>query len=51
MIFQVALQFPDDLLPDATPIFRALRKRLPAAHELYVLADTSYGRHYSLSIF
>lgn len=41
---RVALQFPDELLHDAVPVYRALRDRLPAETELYVLADTTYGR-------
>lgn len=41
---RIALQFPDELLHDAVPIFRAIRDRLPVEKELYVLADTTYGR-------
>lgn len=41
---RIALQFPDELLHDAVPVFRALRNRLPLEKELYVLADTTYGR-------
>lgn len=41
---QIALQFPDELLHDAVPVFRSIRDRLPAEKELYVLADTTYGR-------
>lgn len=41
---QIALQFPDELLHDAVPVFRAIRDRLPQEKELYVLADTTYGR-------
>ncbi|EGN97603.1 hypothetical protein SERLA73DRAFT_184369 [Serpula lacrymans var. lacrymans S7.3] len=40
---RVALQFPDLLLPDSVPIYRLLKRRVGEAHELYVLADTSYG--------
>lgn len=40
---RIALQFPDELLHDAVPVFRAIRDRLPAEKELYVLADTTYG--------
>ncbi|KAA1470859.1 diphthamide biosynthesis protein [Dentipellis sp. KUC8613] len=40
---RIALQFPDELLHDAVPIFRRLRERLMEGQELYVLADTSYG--------
>ncbi|KDQ53934.1 hypothetical protein JAAARDRAFT_418001 [Jaapia argillacea MUCL 33604] len=43
---RVALQFPDELLPDSVPIYRLLKsgidQRKPGV-ELYVLADTSYG--------
>lgn len=41
---QIGLQFPDELLHDATPIFRAIRNRLGLEKELYILADTTYGR-------
>jgi len=41
---RIALQFPDELLHDAVPVYRALRDRLPLDKELYVLADTTYGR-------
>lgn len=41
---QIALQFPDELLRDSVPIFRRLKARLGEGHDLYVLADTSYGR-------
>ncbi|KZT04025.1 diphthamide biosynthesis protein [Laetiporus sulphureus 93-53] len=40
---RIALQFPDELLRDSVPIFRALKSRLGDEKELYVLADTSYG--------
>ncbi|KAH9942803.1 putative diphthamide synthesis protein-domain-containing protein [Amylocystis lapponica] len=40
---RIALQFPDELLHDSVPIFRALKSRLGPGRELYVLADTSYG--------
>ncbi|KAL8292323.1 hypothetical protein RQP46_001789 [Phenoliferia psychrophenolica] len=40
---RIALQFPDELLHDAVPVFRAIRDRLPVEKELYVLADTTYG--------
>lgn len=43
-IFQIALQFPDEMLHDSVPIFRALKSGLSSDRELYVLADTSYGR-------
>jgi diphthamide biosynthesis protein 2 len=41
---KTALQFPDELLHDAVPIYHLLRAHLPSDQELYVLADTSYGR-------
>lgn len=41
---QIALQFADEQLHDAVPVFRALRDRLSKEKELYVLADTTYGR-------
>ena len=41
---QIALQFPDELLHDSVPVFRLIRERLPAHKELYILADTTYGR-------
>ncbi|TFK35797.1 hypothetical protein BDQ12DRAFT_725587 [Crucibulum laeve] len=41
---RIALQFPDELLHDSVPIFRRLRSRIGLGRELYVLADTSYGR-------
>ncbi|KAF9652538.1 diphthamide biosynthesis protein [Thelephora ganbajun] len=39
----VALQFPDGLLRDSVPIFKALRSMLGEEIHLYTLADTSYG--------
>ncbi|KAK7022945.1 Diphthamide biosynthesis protein 2 [Paramarasmius palmivorus] len=41
---RVALQFPDELLHDSTSIFRKLKGKIGLHRELYVLADTSYGR-------
>lgn len=41
---QICLQFPDELLHDSVPVFQAIRSKLPAETELYVLADTTYGR-------
>lgn len=41
---QIALQFPDELLHDSVPIYRALKSKIGSSQELYVLADTSYGR-------
>lgn len=44
LVYQIGLQFPDELLHDATPVFRAIRNRLGLEKELYILADTTYGR-------
>lgn len=41
---QVALQFPDELLQDAVPVYRLLKRSVGKGHDLYVLADTSYGK-------
>jgi diphthamide biosynthesis protein 2 len=43
---QIALQFPDDLLHDAVPLYRLLKQKVGPGREMYVLADTSYGRSY-----
>lgn len=40
---QVALQFPDPLLHDAVPVYKAIRSTLPLEIEVYVLADTTFG--------
>ncbi|KAF9221158.1 diphthamide biosynthesis protein [Gyrodon lividus] len=40
---RIALQFPDELLHDSVPIYRLLKQRVGDGHDLYVLADTSYG--------
>ncbi|KAH7914892.1 putative diphthamide synthesis protein-domain-containing protein [Hygrophoropsis aurantiaca] len=42
---RVALQFPDELLHDSVPVYRALRTIVGDESRcgLYVLADTSYG--------
>ncbi|BGP16795.1 hypothetical protein JCM10213_002189 [Rhodosporidiobolus nylandii] len=40
---RIALQFADEQLHDAVPVFQALRDKLPREKELYVLADTTYG--------
>lgn len=48
-IFRVALQFPDELLGDATAVVSALRAAIRArtgdalTFDLFVLGDTSYG--------
>lgn len=41
---QICLQFPDELLHDSVPVFQAIRAKLPDRVELYVMADTTYGR-------
>ena len=42
---QVALQFPDYLLPDSVAVMDRLRELLPAGScQLFLLADTTYGR-------
>ncbi|GAA5929266.1 2-(3-amino-3-carboxypropyl)histidine synthase [Sporobolomyces koalae] len=40
---RIGLQFADEQLHDAVPVYRALRDKLPSDKELYVLADTTYG--------
>lgn len=44
---RVALQFPDEALVDAVPVFHALthalKARTPTPPKLFILADTSYG--------
>ncbi|GAA5844653.1 hypothetical protein JCM5353_001332 [Sporobolomyces roseus] len=40
---RIGLQFADEQLHDAVPVFRALRDKLSNDKELYVLADTTYG--------
>ncbi|KAF7328851.1 2-(3-amino-3-carboxypropyl)histidine synthase subunit 2 [Mycena venus] len=47
---RVALQFPDELLHDSVPIYRRLKAGIGIGRELYVLADTSYGRHVADSL-
>ncbi|KAF5349993.1 hypothetical protein D9756_009221 [Leucocoprinus leucothites] len=42
---RIALQFPDELLHDSVPIYRRLKSKIGPGRDLYVLADTSYGRH------
>ncbi|KAF8876050.1 putative diphthamide synthesis protein-domain-containing protein [Infundibulicybe gibba] len=39
----IALQFPDELLRHAVPVYTRLKALLRPGQELYVLADTSYG--------
>lgn len=39
------MQFPDELLHDSVPVFQAIRKQLPDNVELYVMADTTFGRY------
>ncbi|KAG8215726.1 putative diphthamide synthesis protein-domain-containing protein [Butyriboletus roseoflavus] len=40
---RVALQFPDELLRDAVSVYRLLKRIVGNGHDVYVLADTSYG--------
>ncbi|GAA5897950.1 2-(3-amino-3-carboxypropyl)histidine synthase [Sporobolomyces salmoneus] len=40
---RIGLQFADEQLHDAVPVYRTLREKLPKDKELYVLADTTYG--------
>ncbi|OJA17380.1 hypothetical protein AZE42_10969 [Rhizopogon vesiculosus] len=40
---RVALQFPDELLCHSVPIYRLLKDKAGEGHDIYVLADTSYG--------
>lgn len=42
---RIALQFPDELLNDSVPIYKRLNSLIRTQQELYVLADTSYGRY------
>jgi len=44
------LQFPDELLHASVKVFKAIRKRLPDHVELYVMADTTYGRYGIVSV-
>ncbi|KAG5730849.1 hypothetical protein E4T56_gene16139 [Termitomyces sp. T112] len=41
---RIALQFPDEILHVSVPIYRRLKSNIGEGRELYVLADTSYGR-------
>ncbi|KAH6903839.1 putative diphthamide synthesis protein-domain-containing protein [Coprinopsis sp. MPI-PUGE-AT-0042] len=43
---RIALQFPDDLLPDSAPIYKRLKAGIGTGRELFTLADTSYGSCY-----
>ncbi|KAG0698784.1 putative diphthamide synthesis protein-domain-containing protein [Suillus ampliporus] len=40
---RIALQFPDELLRHSVPIYRLLKNEAGEGHDIYVLADTSYG--------
>lgn len=54
---RVALQFPDEGLPDSVPIYWALKRAFAALSsanaagqpDLFVLADTSYGKYVHLA--
>lgn len=39
----IALQFPDQLLPYSTRVIKELQKHLNASQSIFILADTSYG--------
>lgn len=41
---KIALQFPDELLHDSVPISLILKRELEGSCEVYIMADTSYGR-------
>ncbi|KAK4057237.1 Diphthamide biosynthesis protein 2 [Microbotryomycetes sp. JL221] len=47
---RIALQFPDELLHDSVAVYREIRNRLPLDKEVYVLADTTYGRTLRLPV-
>ncbi|KAG8906945.1 Diphthamide biosynthesis protein 2 [Tulasnella sp. 403] len=40
---RIALQFPDELLHVSVPIYRAIKAKVGAKQEVYILADTTYG--------
>jgi diphthamide biosynthesis protein 2 len=40
---RISLQFPDELLCHSVPIYRLLKSKAGEGHDIYVLADTSYG--------
>ncbi|PIA17175.1 diphthamide biosynthesis protein [Coemansia reversa NRRL 1564] len=40
---RIALQFPDELLPDSTLVSEELQKRIRDHAQVFILADTSYG--------
>ncbi|KIO25328.1 hypothetical protein M407DRAFT_25339 [Tulasnella calospora MUT 4182] len=41
---RIALQFPDELLHISVPVYQAIKAKLAPTRQLYVLADTTYGR-------
>jgi diphthamide biosynthesis enzyme Dph1/Dph2-like protein len=44
LLLQIALQFPDFLLPDAVKVTAELQ-RVFAEKQFFILGDTSYGRY------
>jgi diphthamide biosynthesis protein 2 len=42
---RVALQFPDEFMGDAVPCTNALQAACGAAVTVFLLADTTFGRH------
>ena len=46
---QVALQMPDELLKDAAAMVSRLRDESPA--DVVILADTSYGRYATFTLY
>jgi diphthamide biosynthesis protein 2 len=40
---RIALQFPDELLPDAYTVLQLLQRELDPSCDLFILGDTSYG--------
>lgn len=47
-ILQVALQFPDEIMRDATQVAERLEKA--TSKKIAVLGDTSYGRYFCHNI-
>ena len=44
LLLQIALQFPDFLLPDAAKVSAKLQREF-AEKQFFILGDTSYGRY------
>ena len=45
LLLQIALQFPDFLLPDAAKVSAELQREFAAEKQFFILGDTSYGRY------